>query len=148
MLRENQDVLNVVVQVYVRTNNSKADVLIAEGVVYVSIRNGKTIALSVLKVNVFVNIKNEKADAQNVMVRKYVVTAIINTPVSNVMEKIFASTKKLKINASNAMEVAYVNIKSVKAYALNAMGPIFVNTRNNEINVLSALQTVGARIVN
>jgi len=45
---------------------------------FVFIKNAKNIAFNVLKANVFVNIKKEKADVLNVMVVKYVVMVIVN----------------------------------------------------------------------
>ena len=48
-------------------------------VVYVFIKNVKTIVLNVLPVNVYANIKNERVDVQNVMEVKYVNMVIINT---------------------------------------------------------------------
>jgi hypothetical protein len=58
--------------------NLKADVQNAVGLIYVFTRNVKIIAPNVLKVNVFVNIKNEKADVQIVRVRRYAHMAIVN----------------------------------------------------------------------
>jgi hypothetical protein len=60
------------------TSKLKVDVQNAVGLIYVFIRNVKIIAPNVLKVNVFVNIKNEKADVQIVRVQRYAHMAIVN----------------------------------------------------------------------
>jgi len=58
--------------------NLKADVQNVAGLVYVSTRNVKIIALNVLKVNVYVLIKNEKADVRIVKVQRYAHIVNIN----------------------------------------------------------------------
>ena len=110
--------------------NLKADVQNVVGLVYAFTRNVKIIALNVLKVIAFVNIKNEKVDARIVKVRRYARMAIVNIVAYNVIQIIFASTKNLKINA------------------LNVTGFMFVNIKNDEACVLSALQKVDVKIVN
>ena len=77
-LNVGHDVLNVMVVLFALIRNLKADVQNVAGLVYVFIRNVKSIVLNVLKVNVYVSIKNEKADARIVKVQRYARMVNIN----------------------------------------------------------------------
>jgi hypothetical protein len=66
------------VDLFAFINKLKADVQNVAGVVYVFTKKEKIIVPNVLKVNVYVPIKNEKADALNVKAVRYVLMVIIN----------------------------------------------------------------------